>query len=116
VIPIPSSRQAGRISSSIPREINEYSIWRSQIGLVASGVLWLAGGLLEGEARYAVWVLALAVDYSGPVARYWTPEQRAGLRRCYPQAEVHTFRGAGHTPWMSHREEYLSAIKEFLDQ
>ena len=32
VIPIPSSRQAGRISSSIPREINEYSIWRSQIG------------------------------------------------------------------------------------
>jgi pimeloyl-ACP methyl ester carboxylesterase len=45
-----------------------------------------------------------------------TPEQRAELRRCYPRAEVHTFRGAGHTPWMSHREEYLSVIKEFLDQ
>jgi len=44
------------------------------------------------------------------------PEQRAGLRRCYPRAEVYTFRGAGHTPWMSHREEYLSVIKEFLDQ
>jgi pimeloyl-ACP methyl ester carboxylesterase len=28
---------------------------------------------------------------------------------------VHTFRGAGHTPWMSHREEYLSIVKEFLD-
>jgi pimeloyl-ACP methyl ester carboxylesterase len=45
-----------------------------------------------------------------------TPEQRAELRRTYPQAEVHTFRCAGHTPWMSHREEYLSIVKVFLDQ
>jgi pimeloyl-ACP methyl ester carboxylesterase len=44
------------------------------------------------------------------------PEQRAELRGCYPRAEVYTFRGAGHTPWMSHREEYLSVIKGFLDQ
>jgi pimeloyl-ACP methyl ester carboxylesterase len=44
-----------------------------------------------------------------------TPEQRAELRRCYPRAEAYTFRGAGHTPWMSHREEYLSVIKDFLD-
>jgi pimeloyl-ACP methyl ester carboxylesterase len=45
-----------------------------------------------------------------------TPEQRAELRQTYPRARVHTFRGAGHTPWMSHKEEYLSAIKGFLDQ
>jgi pimeloyl-ACP methyl ester carboxylesterase len=45
-----------------------------------------------------------------------TPEQRAELRRCYPQARVHTFHGAGHTPWMSHKEEYLSVINEFLGQ
>jgi deazaflavin-dependent oxidoreductase (nitroreductase family) len=44
-----------------------------------------------------------------------TPEKRAELRQTYPQARVHTFRGAGHTPWMSHREEYLAVIKEFLD-
>jgi pimeloyl-ACP methyl ester carboxylesterase len=44
-----------------------------------------------------------------------TPEQRAELRRRYPQASVHTFHGAGHTPWMSHKEEYLSVINEFLD-
>ena len=44
-----------------------------------------------------------------------TPEQRAELRRTYPQARVHTFRGAGHTPWMSHKEEYLSVVNEFLD-
>ena len=45
-----------------------------------------------------------------------TPEQRDELRRYYPRAEVHTFRGAGHTPWMSHKEEYLSVIKEFLNR
>jgi pimeloyl-ACP methyl ester carboxylesterase len=45
-----------------------------------------------------------------------TPAQRAELRRRYPQARVHTFHGAGHTPWMSHKEEYLSVINEFLDQ
>jgi pimeloyl-ACP methyl ester carboxylesterase len=45
----------------------------------------------------------------------FTPERRAELRRCYPQASVHTFHGAGHTPWMSHREEYLCVINEFLD-
>jgi pimeloyl-ACP methyl ester carboxylesterase len=44
-----------------------------------------------------------------------TLEQRAELRWCYPQAAVHTFRGAGHTPWMSHKKEYLSTVKEFLD-
>ena len=42
------------------------------------------------------------------------PEQRAALRRLYPRADVYTIHGAGHTPWMSHREEYLSAVKGFL--
>src|SRR5215204_6218028 len=31
------------------------------------------GGLLEGRARYVLWLLALAVDYAGPVMRYRTP-------------------------------------------
>ena len=39
----------------------------------ASGVLWVAGSLLEGGTRYALWMLALAVDYAGPVAHYRTP-------------------------------------------
>ena len=40
---------------------------------VGSGVVWIIGGLLEGEARYALWLLALAVDYSGPVVGYYIP-------------------------------------------
>ncbi len=30
-------------------------------------------GLLEGEARYALWVIALVLEYTGPVAAFWTP-------------------------------------------
>lgn len=41
--------------------------------LVASGVLWIIGGLLDGEARYGLWGLALAVDYGGPVTGYYIP-------------------------------------------
>jgi low temperature requirement protein LtrA len=41
--------------------------------LVGAGVLWIIGGLLGGEARYAVWLLALAVDYSGPGVGYYVP-------------------------------------------
>jgi low temperature requirement protein LtrA len=54
----------------------------------AAGVLWVAGGLLEGEARYELWLLALATDYFGPVVGYWTP----GLGRS--RTEEWTIEGA----------------------
>jgi low temperature requirement protein LtrA len=41
--------------------------------LGAAGVLWIIGGLLDAETRYAVWVLALAVDYGGPVVNFYIP-------------------------------------------
>ena len=40
---------------------------------VASAPLWIAGGLLDGDARVVVWVVALAMDYAAPSLRYWTP-------------------------------------------
>src|ERR671920_2016254 len=40
---------------------------------LASGALWTIGGLLEGEARYVLWGLALSVDFCGPIAGFWTP-------------------------------------------
>jgi low temperature requirement protein LtrA len=41
--------------------------------LLASGMLWIIGGLLEGEARYVLWALALAVEYAAPVVGFYTP-------------------------------------------
>ena len=36
-------------------------------------MLWVAGSLVEGGARYVLWLLALGVDYAGPAAGYRTP-------------------------------------------
>lgn len=50
-------------------------VWISWVSLI-----WLAGGLLDGGARVAVWGAALILDYLGPFVGYWTP----GLGRSTP--------------------------------
>jgi len=40
---------------------------------IASGALWLLGGVAEGQARIAFWVVALAIDMTGPLVMYWLP-------------------------------------------
>jgi low temperature requirement protein LtrA len=37
------------------------------------GVLWIVGAILPEQAQVTVWVVALALDYGGPLAGYWTP-------------------------------------------
>jgi low temperature requirement protein LtrA len=55
-------------SDPLSRNFQRIFFW-----LLASGVLWIIGGLLEGEARYVLWALALAVEYAGPVVGLYTP-------------------------------------------
>ncbi len=45
--------------------------------LAVSGVFWVGGAFLEGEARLAAWLAALAIEYLGPAVRFWTPLQGA---------------------------------------
>jgi len=42
------------------------------------------------------------------------PPAREALRKLYPQAQVHTFPKAGHTPGYSNPEEYTAVVKRFL--
>jgi low temperature requirement protein LtrA len=49
-----------------------WTVWVSMI--------WLAGALVEGDARIAVWIVALVLDYAGPLAGHWAP----GLGRSVP--------------------------------
>src|ERR687885_159857 len=77
------NKSLGR-SASLSRNFQRILFW-----LLASGVFWIIGGLLEGEARYVLWVLALAVEYAGPVFGIYTP----GLGRS--TTEVWTVEG-GH--------------------
>jgi deazaflavin-dependent oxidoreductase (nitroreductase family) len=98
-----SEYQHGLVSRMSKEELRD--MYRLQIDLMQSFRF-----APEDLASWLGRVLILESD-EDPV----TPEKRAELRRAYPQTQVHTFHGAGHTPWMSHKEEYLSVIKEFLD-
>jgi low temperature requirement protein LtrA len=42
--------------------------------------LWIAGTVVDGDARFALWSVALALDYAGPFAGHWVP----GLGRSHP--------------------------------
>src|SRR5919112_5254183 len=48
---------------------------------VVVGALWIAGALVEGTGRYALWLAALALDYYAPLVTYWVP----GRRRLSPE-------------------------------
>ncbi|KQV81688.1 low temperature requirement protein A [Rhizobium sp. Root1220] len=46
---------------------------RISIWLIVSGVFWIAGGLLEHEARLIAWLIALAIEYAGPASGFAVP-------------------------------------------
>jgi low temperature requirement protein LtrA len=41
--------------------------------LALSGVFWIAGAFAAPEVRFGLWLAALAIEYAGPWAGFWTP-------------------------------------------
>ena len=53
---------------------NEYvNFIRIEIWIAFASIFWIAGALAEGEARWALWLTALAIDFFGPWVRFWSP-------------------------------------------
>jgi low temperature requirement protein LtrA len=50
-------------------------VWSAWVSMI-----WLVGALVEGDARIAVWIAALVLDYAGPLVGHWAP----GLGRSVP--------------------------------
>lgn len=46
---------------------------RILVWLSTSAVFWIAGGFAEGQARLALWIIALIIEYLSPAARFWVP-------------------------------------------
>ncbi|MBX4937300.1 low temperature requirement protein A [Rhizobium binae] len=59
---------------------NTLNFTRITVWLAAAGVFWIAGGVLEHEARLIAWMIALAIEYAGPAAGFAVP----GLGRSVP--------------------------------
>ncbi len=55
---------------------------RILIWFLAAGALWIAGALAEGPTRTLLWLIALAIDYAGPICTFYVP----GLRKIDPSA------------------------------
>ncbi|MEA2443942.1 MAG: hypothetical protein QOJ12_1234, partial [Thermoleophilales bacterium] len=56
-------------AGSIERErAGQILIW-----FVAAGALWIAGAVVDGPARTALWLAALAIDYSAPLFLFRVP-------------------------------------------
>src|SRR5919199_6088927 len=70
-------------SSSLGKNFQRILAW-----FAIPAVPWVVGGLFEGGARYVLWVLALALEYGGPVTGFYTP----GLGRS--RTEVWTVEGS----------------------
>jgi low temperature requirement protein LtrA len=48
---------------------------RILVWFCAAGVFYAAGAVAEGPARTALWLVALAIDYGGPLALFWIPRR-----------------------------------------
>jgi low temperature requirement protein LtrA len=46
---------------------------RILIWFAVAGVFWIAGGFADGPVRTVLWLVALAIDYAGPVSSYRVP-------------------------------------------
>jgi low temperature requirement protein LtrA len=59
---------SGRPGTIERTRAGEILIW-----FIVAGVFWLAGALADGPARTLLWLVALAIDYAGPLFVYRVP-------------------------------------------
>jgi low temperature requirement protein LtrA len=58
----------GRADAALRRNFIRVGLW-----LAAAAPFWVAGGLVSGEARLALWALALGIEYLSPMVNFRIP-------------------------------------------
>lgn len=74
-----ASMQVGRtafwlIATPPHRTLVRHNAIRILVWLSISAVLWILGGLAEGETRLWLWLAAVVWEYISPAARFWVPK------------------------------------------
>jgi low temperature requirement protein LtrA len=52
---------------------NTRNFQRIAVWLSTSGLLWMVGAFQEPAARWAIWLVALAIEYAGPASFFYVP-------------------------------------------
>src|SRR4051794_225199 len=58
-----------------PGTLERQRAGRILVWFCAAGVFYAAGAVAEGPTRTALWLIALAIDYGGPLALFWIPRR-----------------------------------------
>ncbi|MBN8938814.1 MAG: low temperature requirement protein A [Rhizobiales bacterium] len=61
-------------ATGLASESNRRNFQRILSWLVLSGLFWIAGGLAEGNARLALWAIAIGLEYLAPWTGFWVPK------------------------------------------
>ena len=61
------------VSTPPSRMLARMNAIRITAWLSMSAVLWIAGGLAEGQLRLVLWAIALVIEYMSPAVRFWIP-------------------------------------------
>lgn len=59
-------------------------VWAS-----VGGVVWIWGGLMQGQERLLIWALALTLEFLGPVSTFWVPGLGNGSTRDWDVEGAH---------------------------
>jgi low temperature requirement protein LtrA len=54
-------------------EVNFRNFQRITAWLMLSGVFWIAGALIDGNARLGVWAVAMLIEFVSPSLGFWVP-------------------------------------------
>ena len=73
-----AAMQVGRtifwlLSTPRPRTAARMNATRILVWLSISAVFWIAGGVMQDQARLVLWAVALAIEYISPAVRFWIP-------------------------------------------
>ena len=66
-------RNAFAVHGSPAGSVHRANFSRILLWSIGAAVLWVGGAFLPSDARIAIWIIALIVDYAGPYAGYWVP-------------------------------------------
>lgn len=97
-------------------QANHRNFLRITSWLMLSGIFWIAGALIEGEARVILWLIALAIEYAAPALGFRVPGLGKSTTADWDVSGAHLAERCALFIIICLGEAVLQAGKTFADQ